>query len=102
MNLKRLQKSDKKIICGVCGGLANYFNVDPTIVRLVFLVAVILGFGSGILIYIVAALVMPPADISQDEIDNLKSANVNESKENQKASDNGKMHSDHDFNNYFN
>ena len=56
---KRLTKSntDKKI-CGVCGGLAEYFGIDSTWVRLAAVVLV-LGWGSGLLAYIVAALVMP-------------------------------------------
>lgn len=55
---KRLYKSkvDKKL-AGVCGGLAEYFELDPTIVRLVTVI-LILGWGSGLLAYIIAALVM--------------------------------------------
>ena len=57
--MKKLYKSqiDKKI-CGVCGGIAEYFGIDSTIVRLAW---VILSacFGSGIIAYIIAALVMP-------------------------------------------
>ena len=55
---KRLYKStvDRKI-AGVCGGVAEYFDVDPTIVRLIW-VAVVLIFGTGILLYIIAAIVM--------------------------------------------
>lgn len=57
--MKKLYKSqlDKKI-CGVCGGIGEYFNLDSTIVRLIF---VILGLwsGAGILFYIIAALLMP-------------------------------------------
>lgn len=56
---KRLTKSstDKKI-AGVCGGIAEYANIDPTIVRLIW---VFLGLfaGSGVLAYIVAALIIP-------------------------------------------
>lgn len=57
--MRKLYKSttDKKI-CGVCGGLAEYLNMDPTIVRLIVLLLV-LFCGSGLLVYIVAALVMP-------------------------------------------
>lgn len=58
---KRLHKSwnDRKI-CGVCGGVAEYFNIDPTIVRLVM---IFWGLtGSGIIAYILAALVMPEDD----------------------------------------
>ena len=56
---KRLYKSvtDKKI-CGVCGGVAEYFDIDPTLVRLAWVVFTLLG-GSGILAYIIAAIVMP-------------------------------------------
>jgi len=46
------------IICGVCGGIAEYFNIDPTIVRLAWIIFCLAG-GSGILGYIIAALVMP-------------------------------------------
>lgn len=56
---KRLYKSnvDKKV-CGVCGGIAEYFDLDSTIVRLAA-VLLIFGWGSGLLAYIIAALVMP-------------------------------------------
>ena len=56
---KRLYKSirDKKI-CGVCGGVAEYFDIDPTLVRLAWVAFTLVG-GSGILAYIVAAIVMP-------------------------------------------
>ena len=56
---KRLYKSrnDQKID-GVCAGIANYFGVDPTIIRLAWALFVVLG-GSGILAYIVCALVLP-------------------------------------------
>ncbi len=53
-NGKRLHKSDSdKKLCGVCGGIAEYFNIDPT--RIIFCLA----GGSGVLGYIIAALVMP-------------------------------------------
>ena len=65
---KRLYKdhSDKKL-CGVCSGIAKYFNLDPTIVRLALVLFCILG-GSGILAYIVCAIVMPdePGYIEED------------------------------------
>jgi phage shock protein C len=56
---KRLYKSstDKKLD-GVCGGIAEYFNVDSTIIRLAWVLFSALG-GSGILAYIIAAIVMP-------------------------------------------
>ena len=56
--MKKLQKSNSKVICGVCGGIAEYMNIDSTIVRLVAILLVF-GWGAGLLAYIVAALVMP-------------------------------------------
>ena len=50
-------RTDKKI-CGVCGGLAKYFDCDPTIIRLITALLA-LGFGTGILAYFIAALVIP-------------------------------------------
>ena len=68
MMKKRLYKdhSDKKI-CGVCSGIAKYFDIDPTIVRLALVLFCILG-GSGLLAYIICAIVMPdePGYIEED------------------------------------
>lgn len=56
---KRLYKSstDKKLD-GVCAGIGEYFDVDPTIIRLAWIIFCALG-GSGIIAYIIAAIVMP-------------------------------------------
>jgi len=64
--MKKLYKSNtQKMVSGVCGGIAEYFDVDPTIVRISF---VIFGFGggSGILLYLLAAVIMPDAPITGD------------------------------------
>ena len=58
---RRIYKSNDKKIAGVCGGIAEYLNADPTIIRLVFALLVV-GWGTGILAYIIAALVLPEAD----------------------------------------
>lgn len=55
-------QSDKKL-CGVCGGIAAYFDIDSTVIRLLWVLAT-LFFGSGVLCYIICALIMP---ITQDE-----------------------------------
>jgi len=56
---KRLQRSrTEKMVAGVCGGLAEYFGVDPTLVRAVFAVVTVLG-GAGVLLYFVLWAVMP-------------------------------------------
>lgn len=56
---KRLYKSstDKKV-CGVCGGIANYFDVDPTVICLIWVIFTLAG-GSGLIAYIIAAIIMP-------------------------------------------
>ena len=59
--MKKLCKSNtNKKICGVCGGIAEYLNADPTLIRLAFLLVAALA-GSGVAAYFVAALVMPEA-----------------------------------------
>ena len=62
MNGKKLYKSNNKKICGVCAGVAEYLDIDPTLVRLIWAAFTLAG-GSGILIYIIAALVMDNAPI---------------------------------------
>ena len=60
---KRLYKSNQnKMLCGVCGGIAEYFNIDPTLVRLGWVVFCALG-GSGILAYIIAAIIIPRSSV---------------------------------------
>ena len=90
---KKLYKSRNKVLCGVCGGIAEFFNIDPTIIRLLAVVLIIAGFGTGIVIYIIAAVIMP--DYSLDDTENLRSANI---------PDEGKprdSRSDDEFNSYF-
>lgn len=60
MEQKKLKKSatDRKI-CGVCGGIAEYLNVDSTVIRL--LAVLLLCTGSGVIAYLVAAIIMPEA-----------------------------------------
>ncbi|WP_294578090.1 PspC domain-containing protein [uncultured Thomasclavelia sp.] len=57
--MKRLYRSNQdRMLCGVCGGLAEYFDVDPTLIRLAWVLFVAVG-GSGILAYFVAAIIIP-------------------------------------------
>jgi len=55
---KKLFKTRDKKICGVCGGVANFFDVDPTIIRIAWVCSV-LCFGVGFFAYFIAALIMP-------------------------------------------
>jgi phage shock protein C len=60
---KRLVRSrDDRWLGGVCGGLARYFGIDSNLVRLLVVVGAVLGFGSLILAYIVAWVLMPEED----------------------------------------
>lgn len=62
---KRLMRSsDNRMLLGVCGGLGDYFDVDATLVRVVFAIGA-LAFGSTILVYIVLAFVMPSAEMAE-------------------------------------
>jgi len=77
----RLYRSEtNKVIAGVCGGLGDYFNIDPTIIRIIFVIITIFG-GSGILIYIILWLIIPSeSSVRQISSDQLK-ANAQEMKE---------------------
>lgn len=58
--MKRLFRSaTNRMICGVCGGIAEYFNIDPTLVRLAVVLLSCLSFGTGIIAYIIAAIIIP-------------------------------------------
>ncbi|MDO5344539.1 MAG: PspC domain-containing protein [Lachnospiraceae bacterium] len=59
---KRLYRSkDDVMLAGVCGGLAEFFGIDPTIVRLIWAVLA-LSAGTGILLYLIAAVIIPKDD----------------------------------------
>lgn len=59
MEPKKLYRSyDNRIIAGVCGGVAEYLNLDPTIIRLIWIL-LSFGFGFGILTYLLAIIIVP-------------------------------------------
>lgn len=59
MESKKLHRSkSQRMICGVCGGIAEYFNIDPTIIRLAWVLFCLTG-GSGLLVYFIAAIIIP-------------------------------------------
>lgn len=108
MKGKKLYKSRKnKMIGGVCGGLAEYFNMDPTIVRIIAAILCILK-GAGLIIYLIAVIVMPYDDetFDEDDTENLKSANIDPDEEKKSSSKSesekdSNLHSDEDFDKYF-
>ena len=61
--MKKLTKSNERMICGVCAGFAKYFGIDPTIIRLIWAVLVLCA-GTGLLAYIICAIVMPNEETS--------------------------------------
>jgi phage shock protein PspC (stress-responsive transcriptional regulator) len=78
MTAERIYRSNKEyIIAGVCGGLAQYFKVDPTLVRLIFIL-LSFGGGSGVLIYLILWLVLPvePKDNSSQPMQEEKNDNT--------------------------
>ena len=58
MKKKLYKSSEDRKLCGVCAGIAEYFELDSTVIRLAWVVFTLLG-GSGIIAYIIAAIVMP-------------------------------------------
>lgn len=60
--MKRLYRSrENRMIAGICGGLGEYFEIDPTIVRLLWILAIFVA-GGGILAYLIAWIVIPQKD----------------------------------------
>lgn len=59
MTMKKLYRSNtNRKLCGVCGGFAEYFDLDPTIMRLLVVILTLFG-GGGLLIYLICALIIP-------------------------------------------
>ena len=58
MNRKLYKSYQNKMIAGVCGGLGEFFDVDPTLIRLLWVIFA-LAAGSGLLVYIASAIIIP-------------------------------------------
>lgn len=59
MDMKRLYKSSRnRMVCGVCGGIAEYLNIDPSIVRVLWVLFACTG-GAGLIAYIIIAIILP-------------------------------------------
>ena len=59
MNRRLYRSRNQRMLAGVCGGIAEYFNIDVTIVRLIWAILSLSTFGSGLLIYIISAIIIP-------------------------------------------
>jgi phage shock protein PspC (stress-responsive transcriptional regulator) len=76
---KRLVRSrTDRMIAGVCGGIAAYLGIDPTIIRLIFAGAFLLGFGSPVLLYLLLWLIIPLEDSEATSPSESIKANVDE------------------------
>ena len=72
---KKLYKSrENRVLCGVCGGIGEYFNIDPVIVRIILVVLWCVGF-SGIIAYILAAIIMPERPVNVPPAKDVYEAN---------------------------
>ncbi|HEX2979615.1 MAG TPA: PspC domain-containing protein [Anaerolineaceae bacterium] len=60
---KLMRSATERMIAGVCGGLAEFFDLDVTLIRLIFILLFIFG-GHGLLLYIVLLILMPPAPVA--------------------------------------
>jgi phage shock protein PspC (stress-responsive transcriptional regulator) len=70
-DIKKLYRSrNDRMIAGVCGGLGEYFSIDPTLFRLVFVIAAVFG-GSGILAYLLFMIIVPqePMEVADSPIE---------------------------------
>ncbi|MGV8025952.1 MAG: PspC domain-containing protein [Anaerolineaceae bacterium] len=66
--MKRLyRKRNDRMLAGVCAGLADYLTIDPTIVRIIFIVLVFAGLG-GVLVYLILWLITPEEPLAEDAI----------------------------------
>ncbi len=79
MNAKRLVRSrENRMLAGVCGGLGDYFNIDPTLVRLGFAFLFFVGAGSPFLVYLLLWLIVPEAGSTYASPSESISAGVDE------------------------
>ena len=56
---KKIRRSNDKMIAGVCAGLAHYFDLDPTVIRIVYVLLSIFTAFAGVLVYLILWLIMP-------------------------------------------
>ncbi len=74
----KLYRSQKnRVIAGVAGGLGEYLNIDPVVIRIIFIVLTVFS-GSGILLYLIMWLIMPDEKHPNDRPDEVMHANVKE------------------------
>ncbi|HEY8362065.1 MAG TPA: PspC domain-containing protein [Tissierellaceae bacterium] len=76
----KLRRSTKdRIFAGVCGGIGEYFNIDPTVVRIIWVLLSLQSFGASLLIYIICSFIIPEDDgvIYDDDYDKYEKIRKN-------------------------
>lgn len=58
-NKKLLRSTKNRMVAGVCGGIGEYFSVDPTVIRLAWVIFTLISMGAGIIAYIIAWIIIP-------------------------------------------
>jgi phage shock protein C len=75
--MKRLYRSKKdRMLGGVCAGLGEHFDIDPTVIRLVWAVITVISIGTGVLVYILAWILIPEEETGSSEQKTQKSEEV--------------------------
>lgn len=97
MSKKLYRSTNQKVFGGVCGGIAEYFDIDPVIVRILFVIAVF-GWGVSFLIYIIAMIIVPKNHLIYQNAYNDYSQNYDPNQSNQNASN--QEYSTYDYNSY--
>lgn len=59
---RRLYRSNNRMLAGVCSGIAEYFNLDPTLVRVAYALLTVFTAFSGVLVYLLCWIIIPPAN----------------------------------------
>lgn len=73
MESKKLYRSrTDRMISGVCGGLGKYLGIDPTLIRLVFVLLLLFGVGSGLILYIILMFIVPEEPDTTSVLDAIK------------------------------
>jgi phage shock protein PspC (stress-responsive transcriptional regulator) len=76
---KKLTRSrDDRMVAGVAGGLGEYFDIDSTIVRILFALSVFFGVGSGLLIYFILMLVVPEEPLGEGAVEVIETVEAEE------------------------
>ena len=70
--MKHYRSRTDRMISGVCGGLGKYLGIDPTLIRLVFVLLLLFGVGSGLILYIILMFIVPEEPETTSVLDAIK------------------------------